>query len=262
MAPAIADRLVTAAGRSLHASMPATNLAIWHGVNRALGLSALTLLVGGALFVARGPVSKVLASGAGVPSGTAAYSGLLRGLNRVAGAVTGRVQNGSLPFYSGVILGTAAVVPGVVLLTSTSWPGWPEATTSPAEIPVVAVLVGAAFGAAIVRRRFSAALFLGVVGYSMAGLFVVHGAPDLALTQAAIETLSTVLFVLVLRRLPDRFERRSTSGVPRAARRHLDHRRRRCVRVRHHGARRAHRPADLDARSSSARCPKATVATW
>jgi multicomponent Na+:H+ antiporter subunit A len=45
----------------------------------------------------------------------------------------------------------------------------------------------------------------------MAGLFVVQGAPDLALTQVAIETLSTVLFVLVLRRLPDRFERTSTT---------------------------------------------------
>ena len=64
--------------------------------------------------------------------------------------------------------------------------------------------------AAIVRRRFTAVLFLSVVGYGMAALFVVQGAPDLALTQAAIETLSTVLFVLVLRTLPDRFERRSS----------------------------------------------------
>ena len=53
-------------------------------------------------------------------------------------------------------------------------------------------------------------LFLGVVGYGMAALFVVQGAPDLALTQVAIETLSTVLFVLVLRHFPDRFEPRST----------------------------------------------------
>jgi multicomponent Na+:H+ antiporter subunit A len=63
-----------------------------------------------------------------------------------------------------------------------------------------------ALAAAIVRRRFAGALFLGMVGYSMAALFVAQGAPDLALTQIAIETLSTVLFVLVLRRLPDRFE--------------------------------------------------------
>src|SRR5690606_3025049 len=33
---------------------------------------------------------------------------------------------------------------------------------------------------------------------------------DLAVTQSAIETMSTVLFVLVLRRLPDRFERTRT----------------------------------------------------
>ena len=70
----------------------------------------------------------------------------------------------------------------------------------------LAVVVGtAAVGAAASRRRFSAALFLGAAGYAMAGLFVVQGAPDLALTQVAMETLSTVLFVLVLRRLPDRF---------------------------------------------------------
>ena len=75
----------------------------------------------------------------------------------------------------------------------------------------MAILIGAAFAAALVRRRFSAALFLSTAGYAMAALFIVQGAPDLALTQAAIETLTTVLFVLVLRRLPDRFERRSTS---------------------------------------------------
>ena len=75
---------------------------------------------------------------------------------------------------------------------------------------VVGVMLAAALATAAVRRRFSAALFLGTVGYAMAGLFVVQGAPDLALTQVAIETLSTVLFVLVLRRLPDRFERTST----------------------------------------------------
>jgi multicomponent Na+:H+ antiporter subunit A len=41
----------------------------------------------------------------------------------------------------------------------------------------------------------------------MAVLFVVQGAPDLALTQFGVETLSIVVFMLVLRHLPDRFER-------------------------------------------------------
>ena len=89
------------------------------------------------------------------------------------------------------------------------------------------MLIGLALAAAIVRRRFSGALFLGMVGYTMAGLFVVQGAPDLALTQVAIETLSTVLFVLVLRRLPDRFETTPRRRPACRAHRHRHDRRRR-----------------------------------
>jgi multicomponent Na+:H+ antiporter subunit A len=54
-------------------------------------------------------------------------------------------------------------------------------------------------------RRFAAVLFLGGVGFAVAMLFVLQGAPDLALTQLLIETLSLVIFMLVLRHLPDRF---------------------------------------------------------
>jgi multicomponent Na+:H+ antiporter subunit A len=123
--------------------------------------------------------------------------------------VTGFVQNGSLPVYAGVILATAAVAPAVAL-AGASWGAWPP--FGPVrEVPVALILLIAAVGAAIVRHRFSAAVFLGVAGYSMAGLFVVSGAPDLALTQVAVETVTTVVFVLVLRRLPGRFERQSTS---------------------------------------------------
>ena len=68
------------------------------------------------------------------------------------------------------------------------------------------------------RRRFSAALFLGAVGYAMAALFVVQGAPDLALTQVAIETLTTVLFVLVLRRLPGPLRVAATAPIRRTLR--------------------------------------------
>lgn len=124
--------------------------------------------------------------------------------------VTGFVQNGSLPVYVGVILATTAVVPGVALLVAGDWPGWP-AFGSLSEAPVAMLLLVGALGAAIVRRRFAAAVFLSVAGYAMAGLFVLSGAPDLALTQAAVETLSTVVFVLVLRRLPEHFERQSLS---------------------------------------------------
>jgi multicomponent Na+:H+ antiporter subunit A len=123
--------------------------------------------------------------------------------------VTGVVQSGSLPVYAGVILATLAALVGGTLLVADAWPGWPPFGPL-REAPVAVALLTAGLGAAIVTRRFSAAVLLGVAGYAMAGLFVLSGAPDLALTQAAIETLSTVVFVLVLRRLPERFERQSS----------------------------------------------------
>jgi multicomponent Na+:H+ antiporter subunit A len=186
------------------------HLAVWHGVNPALGLSGVALALAGILVWRDRVLQRALAAGAVLPPGGSAFLAILRVLGEVARRVTGTVQNGSLPVYAGVVLGTAALLPGAVL--ATRWDGYtgPPIVGRWATVPVVAVLVFAAVGASSVRWRFSAALFLGLAGYAMAGLFVVYGAPDLALTQAAIETLSTVLFVLVLRRLPDRFERQST----------------------------------------------------
>jgi multicomponent Na+:H+ antiporter subunit A len=186
------------------------HLELWHGWNVALALSAVTLLGGAVIVLLNEPVQRLLASGRVVPSAQRAYLGLLRGVSEGSRRVTGVVQNGSLPVYGGVILATAAVLPIAAAASAWTWPGWPKVVGPIANIPIALILVGAALGAARVRRRFSAALLLGAVGYSMAALFVSFGAPDLALTQAAIETLSTVLFVLVLRRLPPRFERQST----------------------------------------------------
>jgi multicomponent Na+:H+ antiporter subunit A len=72
-----------------------------------------------------------------------------------------------------------------------------------------AVMIAAAFGAVRAETRLAAITALGVVGTGVALLFVFYGAPDLALTQFAIETLTVLLFVLVLYRLP-RFSRIST----------------------------------------------------
>ena len=207
--PGLLDGLVSQAAQAVDHAVQDLHLALWHGFNAALGLSVVTVALGAALFAAHRPLARVLAAGRVIPSGSAVYRWVLAAMNAVADRVTGVVQSGSLPVYTGVILFTAAVVPAVALVTGASWPELPPLVDGPAQLAIPAVILGAALAAAVVRRRFAAALLLGAVGYAMGGLFVASGAPDLALTQTAIETLSTVLFVLVLRRLPDRFERRS-----------------------------------------------------
>jgi len=212
VAPHLADPLVTATIRRLGAPRADVHLALWHGPTLALALTILTLAGGAAITWAREPVGRaIVAAGRSVPGADAAFRSIVDGLGRASRRVTGVVQNGSLPVYAGVVLATAAALPGAVLLARWSWPSGLRVLGSAAEVPITAMLAVAALGAASIRRRFSAALLLGTAGYSMAALFVLYGAPDLALTQVAIETLSTVLFVLVLRRLPDRFERQASA---------------------------------------------------
>ena len=209
LAPSLLDGLVGGAADSLApgGAGHGAHLSLWHGLTGALALTVLTYAVGVALHRSSVVVARILGRGSVVPSGTVVYRSLLRTLNRGSDLVTGTVQNGSLPVYAGVVLVTAAVLPAVALVTGAPAPNRPPWFDGPGQLVLVALVLGAALGAAAARRRFAAALFLGLAGYSMAGLFVLQGAPDLALTQVAIETLTTVLFVLVLRRLPDRFER-------------------------------------------------------
>ncbi len=211
--PTALDHLAGGAAESLDGRIHGVHLALWHGPTLALLMSGVALTCGLALFFGRRRVAPVLRAGSRIPDGATVYGWTLRGVNEGATRLTGVVQHGSLPVYAGVVLLVAAATPGIVLAARADWPGLPDLAAGPAQVVVMAGVLSAAIAAALTRRRFSAALFLGVVGYSMAALFVVQGAPDLALTQAAIETLSTVLFVLVLRRLPDRFQR--TTGLRR-----------------------------------------------
>jgi multicomponent Na+:H+ antiporter subunit A len=208
LVPSAEDSLISASMRALYSRARELHLAIWHGWTLDLVLSLLALAAGLLLFswYDRRRADHVT----GAPAGERVYFASLRALAEVSHRVTGVIQNGSLPVYTGVILATAVLLPAWFAVTQWSW-DWPSLSDGIGDLVVVGFLVVVAAGAAFVRRRFAAAVFLGATGYAMAALFVVYGAPDLALTQVAVETLSTVVFVLVLRRLPKQFERQSTA---------------------------------------------------
>ncbi len=73
------------------------------------------------------------------------------------------------------------------------------------------LMLGGAFAAVNARTRLSAITALGAVGFSVALVFIVYAAPDLALTQFMIETLVVIIIALVVIRLPAfNLEERST----------------------------------------------------
>jgi multicomponent Na+:H+ antiporter subunit A len=107
-----------------------------------------------------------------------------------------------------MVLITLVGVPGVALVAQTSVTGDLRAYDTPLQVVVAVVIAAAAVATARAHRRFTAVLYLGAVGYGIAVLFVLQGGPDLALTQFLVETLTLVIFVFVLRRLPSHFTRR------------------------------------------------------
>jgi multicomponent Na+:H+ antiporter subunit A len=194
---------VSAAAGSLDPSAEPVHLALWHGFGTALWLSVATLAVGGLLVAGwkRVEAGQSLTP-SWVPSADAGYLDVLKGINRLADRTVAVFQSGSLPAYIGTILFTLMALPGYILVRDTELPELPPVASSATQLVVAVLVFGAAVGAARVTQRIHAVLFLGAVGYGMALLFVLHGAPDLALTQVLIETLSVAIFVLVLRRLP------------------------------------------------------------
>jgi multicomponent Na+:H+ antiporter subunit A len=180
------------------------HLALWHGLEPALAISAATLAVGAVLFLLRERVAGVQQRLAGAPDAADAYGAIMRRTDRIAARTTSLTQRGSLPFYLGVILlvFTAAITAALVL--NRSWPDGIRLWDYPAQLAIGVVMVIAALAAVRAGKRFQAVVLVGVTGFGMAALFALQGAPDLALTQILVEVVTLVAFVLVLRRLPAR----------------------------------------------------------
>ena len=85
------------------------------------------------------------------------------------------------------------------------------------DVAIIVVLLGALYKTLKTSSRLTAVVCLSVIGYAICVLFVVYSAPDLAMTQFTIDTLTVVLFVLVLYRLPPFLKFRSRKVMLRDA---------------------------------------------
>lgn len=192
-----------------------SKLALWPGVNTALMIS-LSVVAIGAVIGWRVPVvappQRSRVSGERIFQQT--YDGLIGGSKRIT-VVT---QSGSLLAYLAIVMTVVSVVLFTALVSDLG-AGFDELVLadSPTQLVVAAIAIVFAFAVVVVRDRFVSALLIGGVGFGCAVVFAMFGAPDLALTQILVETLSIVVFLLVLRQMPRRFEADST-WAPRALR--------------------------------------------
>lgn len=180
-------------------------LAVWSGLNAVFFLSLLTVLAGLAMYAGHDRLRAWAGSleWLAVWGPERLYQIGLAGLKVGAAGHTRWLQHGYLRLYLLVIVCTLLGLTGYALLGRAGLNfalTWSEVRFYEAVIAVMMLL--ATLAAVVSTSRLTTIAALGVVGYGLAMLFMLFGAPDLAMTQLAIETLTVILLALVLYHLP------------------------------------------------------------
>ena len=214
--PSLVDGpLVTPAVAAVYGAWEPVELALWHGFNLPLLLSAVSVVAGLALYTVWTPFRRRTRRLQTVFDWGPArwYRAGLDGLNAVARWQTRVLQSGYLRYYLLIILVTTMALMTYAYSSRATFEGLPQSNAVGVPEVVLAALI--MLGALVTVRapsRLSAVTSLGVVGYGVALTFMLYGAPDLAMTQFMTETLTVILFVFVFYHLP-RFSRLSSRAA-------------------------------------------------
>lgn len=209
----IGPSLAAAALPVVGGALPPYSLALWHGFNAPFVMSLVA--IGGGI-AAHGVLRRLQRQGRfeHVPlvdrmNGKRLFESALIGATRLARAGLRLTGTRRLQTQAFSILGTA-----LLLATASAWGTplvWGDRARLPAS-PAFVLLWGigmvCAVGAAVKAKfhRLVALTMLGGAGLVTCLTFVWFSAPDLALTQLAVEVVTTMLFLLGLRWLPMRLE--------------------------------------------------------
>ena len=185
-------------------TLESKDIYFWHGIIPPFIMSLAVVVFGTILALSRKVWSPVYRVVPGVLSMNKFYDGLVDRVERYSTTITNGYMNGSIGRYVRMIL-AAIIIITFAFMAITG--GFTIDTSNVAEVTAPEILVAvtmviAAIGTALVNNRIAAILILGVVGYGLSMLFVLYRAPDLALTQLIVETVTVALFLLVFYHLP------------------------------------------------------------
>lgn len=197
--------LATAASATLNGSLPEYSLAIWHGFNLPLLMSVVALFGGILLYRFRTPLFALQRSWPR-PSAPQVFEHCLQNMIGAAGAVVKWIDNGALQRYVAWLLLPVALMMLAAIASMPDWLG--ERALTPVDglavLAAVLAVVSAVATVLLRRRRLIALLMISVVGLVVSLVFLRLSAPDLALTQLAVEVVTVLLLMLAMYFLPTR----------------------------------------------------------
>ena len=206
--------LLEHAAAAVLGTAPSHNIDIhfWHNFSQAFIMTMIVAVAGTILAATRARWTDVYQLLPGRLSFNRVYDWLLERLQIVSRRVTHIYMTGSVRHYMLIILGATLLGTFLVMFTT----GGVHirfndlAPVSLLEVIIVVMMVIAAVATLFAKNNLTAILILGVVGFGTAMLFVIYRAPDLALTQLVIETITVAIFLLTFYHLPKLRKREDT----------------------------------------------------
>ncbi|MFS0727390.1 Na+/H+ antiporter subunit A [Paenibacillus sp. 1P07SE] len=180
-------------------------ISMWHGFNVELFMTIGVALLGTLLYLTMRHWKRLYSYFPGNLSFSRVYDFLLKGSQRFSRIITDTYMTGSLRHYMIYIFGFLILVAGYFLTRINPFERHGEivfADISIYELILTIVLILAAVAVPLAKSRMAAIVLVGAVGYMVTLFFIVFRAPDLALTQMIVETVSVALFLLCFYHLP------------------------------------------------------------
>jgi multicomponent K+:H+ antiporter subunit A len=207
----INELLSAASSSSLQGPVPYYSLAIWHGFNLPLLMSFVAMLGGFFIYYNRKTLFHFHMQFP-EPDSKKVFEAWVQRIVKGCAYVHKRLENGSLQRYMVfVLLATFAVSVGPLTLLTSASGLRPETPLDAASVTAaVIMMMGAAATVIWHRKRLISLLMLSVVGLIVSIAFARYSAPDLALTQLAVEVVTVILLMLALFFLPQQTPKEST----------------------------------------------------
>jgi multicomponent K+:H+ antiporter subunit A len=192
--------------------LPQFHLALWQGLTPAVWMSAAALSLGALVYALRQPLFRWHHQRFPRPRAARLYDRSGETLVRGARSLLARLGPATLPvsaawlFAVAVAAGAAGWWIGAGGAAAGDWGAAHWRGVLPVDMPSLAAALVLASGVLAIAkhpdRRLAAVLWAGAVGLVVSLTFAHFSAPDLALTQIAVEVITTLLLLVVLALLP------------------------------------------------------------
>ncbi|ASP19810.1 Na(+)/H(+) antiporter subunit A [Antarctobacter heliothermus] len=203
IAPFLAEPVVNMAASAVTGHTTHAHLKIWHGVTPALYMSGFAIVGGAVLLLLHRPLDAAWIK-AGPFYAKSAFDAVIAGCVALSRVISETLHNGAISRYLAIFTAATVTAGYMAYLGGGIAPSTRELLPIAPVFAVGWVLLVCATGVVVFQHhmRYRALVVLGVIGLMVSAGFVFLSAPDLALTQISVETVTIMLLLLALHFLP------------------------------------------------------------